>query len=224
MHTILVLNSPGPPRSPRFSRFTLVSRPQNTLRRDEDDVPESVIWLQRIESKMRLPNWWEAPRALLDTDGHCGLLAAWMVLRHFGKRVSARAVTEDCRYTKRHGVFTIGLATCLKLHGVHVSFHTDPDPAIGGYEKRCYARAAQLGIHPGPAIDLAALGLAVRQGQVPIVLFNSETGVGHFSPLVGLRKGRVELPLADGESIRKSTFLTRWSEQGINRQCVIAGN
>ncbi len=141
----------------------------------------------------------------------------------FGKRVSTHALTEDCRYTKRHGVFTIGLATCLKVHGLQVSFHTDPDPAIGGYERRCYAQAAKLGILPRPAIDLPALVLAVRHGDVPIVLFNSETGVGHFSPLVGFRNRKVELPLADEEAIPKKRFLARWTEPGINKQCIIAG-
>ncbi len=172
---------------------------------------------------MSLPNWWEAPSTLLEIDGHCGLLAAWMVLRHFRKRVSAQALTEDCFYTKRHGVFTVGLATCLKVHGMRVCFHTDPDPAIGGFEKRCYARAAQMGILPQPAVGLSALMIAVRRGHIPIVLFNSESGVGHFSPLTGSRNGRLELPLADGEAIPKKRFLASWSEPGILRQCVIAG-
>jgi hypothetical protein len=61
-------------------------------------------------SFVQLPNWQEAPNLLLETDGHCGLLAAWMVLRHFKKRVSANHLAEACGYTKRHGVFTIGLA------------------------------------------------------------------------------------------------------------------
>ena len=171
---------------------------------------------------MNLPNWWEAPRALLETDGHCGLLAAWIVLRYFRKRVSAQNVTKASGYTKRHGVFTVGLATCLKMHGLQVSFHTDPDPQIGPFEKRCYGRAARLGILPHPALELSALSLALRRGCIPIVLFNSESDVGHFSPLLGIRRGSAILPLADEEKMPMNRFLARWSEPGIQRQCVIA--
>ncbi len=171
---------------------------------------------------MSLPNWWEAPSTLLKFDGHCGLLAAWMVLRHFRKRVSVQALTDACQYTKRHGVFTIALATCLKMHGVRVSFCTDPDPEIGGFEKRCYARAARLGILPLPALELSAVALALRRGCIPIVLFNSESGIGHFSPVRGIRKGRIMLPLADEEEMPTKRFIARWSEPAILRQCVIA--
>jgi len=170
-----------------------------------------------------LPGWWEAPRALLEIDGHCGPLAAWMVLRHFKKRVSVQGLVSACRYTK-HGVFTIALATCLKTHGLQVSFYSDPDSTIGGFEKRCYARAAKMGILPRPAIELPTVALVLRRGCIPIVLFNSETGIGHFSPLLGLRRGKVLLPLADEEEIPRDRFLARWSEPGIFRQCVIAGN
>jgi hypothetical protein len=59
---------------------------------------------------MRFPEWWEAPQEILGIDGHCGLLAAWSVLRHFGKRISVPKLVKACGYTKRHGVFTVGLA------------------------------------------------------------------------------------------------------------------
>lgn len=177
----------------------------------------------RLRASMNLPNWWDAPRTLLEMDGHCGLLAAWMVLKHFRKRVSVQALARDSSYTKRHGVFTIGLATCLKIHGLRVSFHTEPDPKIGGFERRCYARAARMGILPQPAVDLSSLAVALRRGEIPIVLFNLESGVPHFSPYTGTGKGKVRLPLADGEAIPKDRFLTRWSEPGILRQCVVAG-
>lgn len=171
---------------------------------------------------MTLPNWWEAPSTLLEMEGHCGLLAAWMVLKHFRKRVSVQSVTEACRYTKRQGIFPVALAGCLKLHGLRVAFHTDPDPQIGPFEKRCYARAARLGILPRPAIELSAVARALRRGCMPIVLFNSETDVGHFSPLLAIRRGSVILPLADEEKVPMNRFLARWSEPGIQRQCVIA--
>jgi hypothetical protein len=170
---------------------------------------------------MSLPNWWEASRALLE-NGNCGLLTAWMVLRHFRKRASVRALTDACQYTKRHCVFTIALATCLKMHGVRVSFCTDPDPKIGGFEKRCYARAARLGIVPSPALELSAIALALRRGCIPIVFFNSDSGIGQFSPVLAIVKGKIILPLADEEEMTRRRFLARWSEPEILRQCVIA--
>ena len=94
---------------------------------------------------MSLPNVCEAPRKLLQIDGHCGLIAAWMVLRHYRKRVSVPALIDACQYTKKHGVFAIALATCLRMHGLRVSFYTDPDPEIGGFEKRCYSRGCAVG-------------------------------------------------------------------------------
>jgi|SRR6185437_2428392 len=172
---------------------------------------------------MNLPNWWEAPSTLLETEGHCGLLAAWMVLKHFRKRVSARSVTQGCRHTQLHGVFSVALATCLKLHGLEVAFHTDPDPNIGPFENRCYARATRLGILPRPALELSALSSALRRGHIPIALFNSESGAGHFSPVRTIRDGSVVLPLADGGKMPINRFLARWSEPGIHRQCIVAG-
>jgi hypothetical protein len=157
-------------------------------------------------------------------DGHCGLLAAWMVLRHFKKRVSASDLKEACRYTKRHGVFTIGLAAGLKSYGLRVSFYTDPDFQIGGFERRCYAHAARMGLCPQPALELSAILEAQRAGAVPIVLFNSESNVGHFSPLLGVHKRVLNLPLAEGERMRMARFLERWSEPDILRQCVIAAD
>lgn len=171
---------------------------------------------------MQLPKWWDAPNSLLEMDGHCGLLAAWMVLRHFKKRFSANDLAGDCRYTKKHGVFAIGLAAGLKSHGLRVSFYSDPDLKIGGFERRCYARAARTGLYPQPALELSAILKAQRAGAVPIVLFNSQSNVGHFSPLLGVHKRVLSLPLAEGKKMRMAQFVERWSEPGILRQCVIA--
>jgi len=77
---------------------------------------------------MDFPSYADAPSSLLAADGHCGLLTAWTVLRYFGKRVSATKVIKACRYTRRYGVFTIGLATALAEHGLSVKFHTQRDP------------------------------------------------------------------------------------------------
>lgn len=83
--------------------------------------------------------------------------------------------------------------------------------------------AVRPGALPHPALELSALSLALRHGCIPIVLFNSESDVAHFSPLLGVRRGNVILPLADEEKLPMNRFRARWSEPGIQRQCVIAG-
>jgi len=79
-----------------------------------------------------------------------------------------------------------------------------------------------MGLHPLPALELSDVLEAQRAGAVPIVLFNSESNVGHFSPLLGLHESALNLPLADGEKMGIAQFLARWSEPGILKQCVIA--
>jgi hypothetical protein len=163
------------------------------------------------------------PKRYLELMEHCGLLAAWSVLRHFGKRISVTKLVKACGYTKRHGVFTVGLAVGLKEHGLSVSFHSDPDSNIGAFERRYYARARRVGLPLEPALDLAALLRERRRGRIPIVFFNTPSDVGHFSPLLGIRSGLLRLSLADNGAMLTSDFLTRWSEPEILRQSVIVG-
>jgi hypothetical protein len=170
---------------------------------------------------MRFPEWWEAPQEILKIDGHCGLVAAWSVLRHYGKRSSVSKLVKACGYTKRHGVFTVGLAAGLKEHGLRVSFHSDPDSNIGAFERRCYARARRLGLPLEPALDLTALLKERRRGRIPIVFYNTSSDIGHFSPLLGIRSGLLRLPFAESRTMPISEFLTRWSEPEILRQSVV---
>lgn len=172
---------------------------------------------------MKFPNWWEAPDELFKIDGHCGLVAAWAVLRYFRKRTSVPNLVEACRYTKRHGVFTVSLAAALKAHGLSVSFHSQRDAHIGGFERRCYGYARRLGIVAQSQLDLSEVLQRRKDGKIPIVLFNTPENNGHFSPLLGSRKGRLILPLADGGKMPESTFIARWSAPDILRQCVIVG-
>jgi hypothetical protein len=172
---------------------------------------------------MTFPDWWEAPDELFRIDGHCGLVAAWVVLRYFGKRVSVPNLVEACRYTKRHGVFTVSLAAALKTHGLSVSFHSQRDAHIGGFERRCYAYARRLGIVAEAPLELSEVLRRRKRGNIPIVLFNTPAGDGHFSPLLGSRNGTLRLPLADGGKMPESAFIARWSDAGILRQCVIVG-
>lgn len=155
--------------------------------------------------------------------GHCGLLAAWVVLHHFGKRISVPKLVTACGYTKRHGVFTVGLAAGLKEHGLQVSFHSDPDPHVGGFEKLCYARASRVGVLVEPALGLSGILWELRRGRIPIAFFNTPSDIGHFSPLLGIKNGKLRLPLAEGGKMSEGDFLNRWSEPEILRQCVIVG-
>lgn len=172
---------------------------------------------------MRFPDPWKAPSELLEIDGHCGLLAAWSVLQYFGKQIDAPKIIASCRHTKRHGVFTVCLATCLQEHGLQVSFHSDPDSHIGVFERRGYAHARRLGLVVQPAIDLPNLLRERKRGRIPIVLFNTSSDLGHFSPLLGVRHDVLHLPLAEGVGMSVDEFLARWSAPEILRQCVIAG-
>lgn len=169
------------------------------------------------------PQWWQAPKELIELDGHCGILAAWSVLAFFGKPIAVPKLIKACRHTKRHGIFAVALGAGLKELGLEVAFHTDPDKSICGFENRCYSRARQMGLEPEPAVNLSTLLRERRCGRVPIVLFNTDSGSGHFSPLLGMRKGNLRLPLAEGGEMTTRQFLRRWSAEGILRQCIIAG-
>ena len=157
----------------------------------------------------------------MEVDGHCGLLAAWMVLVARAKPFLAPELIRACRHTKRHGVFTVSLAAALSEYGLTVQFHSDPDPEIGGFERRCYARARRVGIVAQPALAVEQLLDLRRRGCVPVVLFNTDSDLGHFSPLIGETDGTLLLPLADRGNMSIDEFLIRWSAPGICRQCVI---
>ncbi len=172
---------------------------------------------------MKFPQWWDAPERLLAMEGHCGLLAAWAVLGYFGKRISLPKLVLACSYTKRHGVFPVGFAAGLKEHGLQVSFHSDLDIHVGGFEKRCYARANRVGVLVEPALELPAVLRERKRGRIPIMFFNTSSDVGHFSPLLGLHNGELTVPLVKGGKMSEGDFLDRWSEPVILRQCVIAG-
>jgi len=169
---------------------------------------------------LQIPNWCEAPEELFAVDGHCGLLATWLALAAHGKTISVPELINACRHTKRHGVFTVSLATALTQWGLTVSFHTDPDLEIGGFERKCYARARRSGVLPQPALTLEQLLNERRRGRLPIVLFNTDSDEAHFSPLLGKRRGKLLLPLSQHGNMSDQEFLMRWSAPGILRQCV----
>ena len=173
---------------------------------------------------MRFPEWRKAPAEILAMDGHCGLIAAWSVLHYFGKHVSVSEIVSSCRHTKRYGLFSVNLAAGLKELGLEVSFHSEKDDHVGGFEKRGYARARRLEIPVRPAVELSVLLRERRKGRVPIVLYDTASESGHFSPLLGRRGSLLRLTLAPGGTIPTDQFLSAWSAPGILRQCVIVGD
>lgn len=166
-------------------------------------------------------NWWEAPDDLFAIDGHCGLLAAWMVLAARGRQPSVPELVRACRYTKRHGIFTVSLAAALTEMGLTVKFYSDPDTEIGGFERRCYIRAQRLGVVRMPALSIEQLLHESQQGYLPIVLFNTDADSGHFSPLLGEIDGKLQLPLAEQGSLSRADFYSRWCAPGILRQSLV---
>src|SRR5690242_11833362 len=113
---------------------------------------------------------WDAPAALLDADGHCGLLAAWVVLRYFRRRTSSARLLRATGFVPSHGVFSVALACALHEYGLDVRFYTDPDHAIDSAEVPFYDQARRIGIlcQPAAAIDVLLSHLAA--GHIPIVL------------------------------------------------------
>lgn len=168
---------------------------------------------------MKLPDWWAAPEEILNLDGHCGPLAAWCALHHFGMRPTTTEIITACRHTKRHGAFTVHIAAGLKELGLQVSFHSDPDEDIGGFEMRGYQRLKRLGVPVRCAIDLSELLAQRRRGRIPIVFYNTPSDSGHFSIILGTSGGT--LRLAEGQSIPREEFLAAWTAPRILKQCVI---
>ncbi len=167
-----------------------------------------------------MPSPSEAPVSLLGLPGNCGPMSVWLVLRQFGKRVPANRIIRACKYTERTGCYGIALALALHQFGLGVSFHTDPDADIQPLEARCYKWAQRRGIPIGPAVGLEELRCLVRRGPAIVSLAGTE-GEGHFSPLVGFRRGKALLPYTDEGSLPIVEFERRWCGPGDPRQCLL---
>jgi hypothetical protein len=176
----------------------------------------------RNKTEMKLPEWWAAPEEMWDVDGHCGLVAAWAVLHHFGKSTSVPQLMSACRHTKRHGIFSVNLAAGLKELGLNVSFHTEPDNDIGGFEMRGYRRLKSLGVPVDNALEISDLLTLRRNRRIPIVLYDTASQSGHFSTFAGTRRGLLHLPLAKDRFMSTEEFLAAWTAPQILKQCVVA--
>lgn len=167
------------------------------------------------------PDYWDAPHKLLRCEGCCGLIAAWGVLKYFRRRASAAQLIDSCRYTKKHGVFTISLAVALREHGLSVTFYGEPDPQPKLIEQRCYRSAENIGVRIEPAIALDMLLAQVSQNHVPIISYNTDEDNGHLSPILGVENDKVILPYSDEGMMSKAELCNRWSAPEIFRQCLI---
>lgn len=169
------------------------------------------------------PSYADVPFKLTRLDAPCGPVAAWAVLRHFRRRASCDQILRDCGYHGWDSVFAIGIANALARAGLCVSFHTDPDPKTHPHERRMYRLARQVGITPKPALTLHELQTATADGAVPIVLYDTPSGSGHFSPMLGVHKGLVLLPFHDTpDAMSVAKFRRVWTAPGVCRQVVVA--
>ena len=164
---------------------------------------------------------WDAPIALQAADGNCGFLAAWAVLRHFRRRVSARRLLRDCGYVSGGGAYTVALACTFHEHGLRVRFYTDPDPAIDADEQQFYARVRRYNIVVQPAATVETLLSHIAVGCAVIVLYDTSNGVPHFSILIGATAAAVQFH--DDPEISRQEFEHLWNAPGIFRQSIVIG-
>ena len=131
------------------------------------------------------------------------------------------ALEKACRHTRRHGVFTIGLAAALAQYGLGVAFHSRKDSHRHPIEVRLYRRALRLGVALLPATSLRQLVTAIDEDHVPIVFYNTRDNVGHFSPLLGARRGRLLLPNTVEGTVAVAEFERGWRQPGILQQAIV---
>jgi hypothetical protein len=157
---------------------------------------------------------------LLDLEGNCGLLAAWVALRHFHRRTSADRLISTCGFTG-DGIFSVALACALYDHSLDVNFYSDFDAAMQLAERPFYSRASSLGILVQPAITLDLLTSQIGLGQLPIVLYYLPKGEPHFSILTGATADTVHFH-EEGEMSRQD-FEAGWNTPDTLRQAVVVG-
>lgn len=168
-----------------------------------------------------VPGIEEAPRRLRNLEGNCGPLAAWCALRVYNRRVSAEHIIQSCAHTHKYGVFTIAMATALHRHGLQVSFHTRPDANLKPVERRHYAIARAQGLAIRQPVSIDDLLASFDSGHLPIVFYDTPSGEGHFSPLVGEEGGSLLLPYSGNGRMSRSEFEAAWDAEEILRQAVV---
>jgi hypothetical protein len=163
----------------------------------------------------------QAPRIIQALDAPCGPLAAWGVLQHFHRWTSAKRLIKSCGHSRNHGVFAIALAVALHEHSVYVEFYSEPDPTPHPLETLFHQRATELDICRHASPDLETILSLVSPDCIPIILYNTDSDAGHFSPVVGVDGNLVFLPHTDERHMQKAELEERWSAPCILRQCIL---
>lgn len=172
----------------------------------------------------KLPERWQAPCAIHQLEGNCGVMTAWGVLRYLRKRTAAARLVKSCRYTRKHGTFVIALAVAFREHGLSVDFYSDPDPSPQPIERRCYPLAEKLGVRMHPALELHELLAQVGPHRVAIVNYDVSPEAAHLSPILPRDAETVHLPYAEveqNEIMGVAEFVRLWSAPEIYRQCLV---
>jgi Peptidase C39 family len=163
------------------------------------------------------------PASLLSLESSCGVICAWLVLRHFRKTVSIKRLIRLCKFTKSEGTYAVALAVALRQFGLPVIFLTDEDNDKKPIEIIAYKQAKKLNIRVLPGPTIRDLNRYLRQGKVVVALFDTKDGVAHFSLVREITGGRVffDDPIEPEMSTR--TFNKRRAAAGICRHTIVIG-
>ena len=143
-----------------------------------------------------------------------------MILRNQGKNQSSKNIINDCYYSEKEGVFTIGIALAFKNWGFDVIFHTLDDPDIHPDEIGLYTKAKNLDLLIKPAIGIVDLIELLENGEHLIVFYDIGQDEGHFSPIESVDYEKLHLPLHNNETLATSDFIKRWNRPGFPMQVV----
>lgn len=104
---------------------------------------------------------------------------------------------------------------------MQVEFFTEQDSDQKSLERRLFAKARRLGIAVLPAVDVKTLARASNCNQIVIVFYQTEYGIGHFSPLLGINGRNLILPLSENGIMSVHNFQKAWCMEGIHNQAVL---
>ncbi|MFI8124960.1 cysteine peptidase family C39 domain-containing protein [Acinetobacter sp. ABJ-A23_2] len=162
------------------------------------------------------------PESLANLEANSGVFAVWMVLKHYGVQVDVAELIKVCRY-EQDGTYTIALAVALKKFGFDVSFHSDKDPNISPSERMSYKEAKVLKIPTGPALSYQDTQVAIQNGQMVIVYYDTLDGVGNQSLVYSIDSN--EICFFDSfEPMSAAVFENQRKAEGICRQAIVIGD
>ncbi len=162
------------------------------------------------------------PESLANLEANSGVFAVWMVLKHYGVQVDVAELIKVCRY-EQDGTYTIALAVALKKFGFDVSFHSDKDPNISPSERMSYKEAKVLKIPTGSALSYQDIQVAIQNGQMVIVYYDTLDGVGNQSLVYSIDSN--EICFFDSfEPMSAAVFGNQRKAEGVCRQAIIIGD